>query len=239
MRKLEDLKIKIFADGGDKAAIVQYYSKPYVRGLTTNPTLLRKAGVTDYERFAREVLELVTEKPLSLEVLSDDFPEMRRQALKIASWGRNVFVKIPITNTRGASSFELVRDLASEGVQLNITALLSLRQLRGILPALNPDVPSVVSIFAGRIADTGEDPVLVIREALRELSSFPRTELLWASVREVYNLIQAESCGCNIITVTHDILARAEKLLSMDHEALSLETVRMFVNDASKAGFAL
>ncbi|ACB77255.1 transaldolase [Opitutus terrae] len=238
-RSLNELKIKIYADGADKVGILDLYAKPYIQGLTTNPTLMRKAGVKDYEAFARDVLKTVTTKPLSLEVLSDDFAEMRRQAEKLAGWGRNVFVKIPITNSRGESSVPLIRDLAAAGVQLNVTALLTLEQVRAVVGALNPEIASVVSIFAGRVADAGEDPVPVMREALTILRSQPKSELLWASVREVYNLIQAESCGCHIITVTHDILAKADKMLGMDLAALSLDTVRMFSRDAAEAGYAL
>lgn len=236
---LRDLKVKIFADGADKAGILDLYAKPYIQGLTTNPTLMRKAGIKDYEAFARDILETVTAKPLSLEVLSDDFPEMRRQAEKIAGWGSNVFVKIPITNARGESSVPLIRELGQDGVQLNLTALLTVRQVADVVTVLNPAVPSVVSIFAGRVADAGIDPMPVMREALGLLASQPKAELLWASVREVYNLVQAEACGCHIVTVTHDILARAAKMLGTDLTALSLETVKMFSRDAAEAGYQL
>lgn len=238
-KSLENLKIKIFADGADKVGILDLYAKPYIRGLTTNPTLMRKAGIKDYEAFARDILQTVTAKPLSLEVLSDDFEEMRRQALKIASWGDNVYVKIPITNSQGVSSLPLVRDLAQENVKLNLTALLTLEQVDGAIAALNPAVPSVVSIFAGRAADAGTDPVPLMREAVRRLAALPQSELLWASVREVFNLIQAESCGCHIVTVTHDVLARAAKMLGMDLAVLSCDTVKMFARDAAEAGYTL
>jgi transaldolase len=239
LKSLESLKVKIFADGADKAGILDLYAKPYIKGLTTNPTLMRKAGVKDYEAFARDILQTVTAKPLSLEALSDDFSEMRRQALKIASWGDNVYVKIPITNSRGESSLPLVRELARENVKLNLTALLTLEQVDGAIAALNPAVPSVVSIFAGRVADAGVDPMPVMREALRRLTVLPQSELLWASVREVFNLVQAETCGCHIITVTHDVLARAAKMLGMDLTALSCDTVKMFARDAAEAGYTL
>lgn len=239
MPTLADLKVKIFADGADRAGIVALNAQPYIRGLTTNPTLMRKAGITDYERFAREVLEVVTAKPISFEVLADDLPEMGRQARRIASWGGNVYVKIPITNTRGESAAPLVRELAAEGVQVNVTALMTLAQVRTIAAVLNPALPAVVSIFAGRIADTGSDPMPVMRASREILAGLPRTELLWASVREVLNLIQAEQCGCDIVTVTHDVLAKAARLLGMDHAALSQETVKMFADDAHAAGYKL
>jgi transaldolase len=239
MLNLSNLKIRIYADGADKAGILDLYAKPYIKGLTTNPTLMRKAGVTDYETFARDILQTVTEKPVSLEVLADDFAEMKRQALKIASWGPNVYVKIPITNTRAESSVPLIRELTAEGVKLNLTALLTLDQVRAVRAVLDPQVPVVVSIFAGRIADTGADPVPVMRASRELLTGLPRAELLWASVREVLNIVQAEQSGCDIVTVTHDILAKAAKLLGMDHTALSLDTVKMFANDAASAGYRL
>lgn len=239
MPKLSDLRIKIYADGADKAGILDLYAKPYIKGLTTNPTLMNKAGIRDYEAFARDILQTVTAKPISLEVFADEFPEMKRQALKIAGWGRNVYVKIPITNTRAESSAPLIRELAAEGVQLNITAILTLEQVRGVAAVLNPAVPSVVSIFAGRIADTGVDPMPLMRTAREMLAGQPKAELLWASVREVLNIVQAEQCGCDIVTVTHDILAKAAKMLQMDLTELSLDTVKMFANDAAAAGFRL
>ena len=239
MPKLSDLKIQIYADGADRAGILDLYAKPYIKGLTTNPTLMKKAGIKDYEVFARDILQTVTAKPISLEVFADEFPEMKRQALKIAGWGRNVYVKIPITNTRAESAVPLIRELAAEGVQLNITAMLTLDQVRGVAQALNPAVPSVVSIFAGRVADTGVDPMPIMRAARDLLIGQPKAELLWASVREVLNIVQAEQCGCHIVTVTHDILAKAAKLLEMDLTELSLDTVKMFANDAAAAGYRL
>lgn len=239
MKSLSDLKIQIYADGADKAGILDLYAKPYIKGLTTNPTLMRKAGISDYEAFAKDILQTVTAKPISLEVFADDFPEMKRQALKIAGWGKNVYVKIPITNTRAESAVPLIRELAASGVQLNITAILTLEQVRGVAGALNPQVPSVVSIFAGRIADTGVDPTPIMVESRKILAGQPKAELLWASVREVLNIVQAEQAGCDIVTVTHDILAKAAKQLGMDLGALSLDTVKMFANDAAAAGFKL
>lgn len=239
MPKLSDLRIQIYADGADRAGILDLYAKPYIKGLTTNPTLMKKAGIRDYEVFARDILQTVTAKPISLEVFADEFPEMQRQARKIAGWGRNVYVKIPITNTRAESAVPLIRELAAEGVQLNVTAMLTLDQVRAVAQALNPAVPAVVSIFAGRVADTGVDPMPIMRAAREMLAGQPRAELLWASVREVLNIVQAEQCGCHIVTVTHDILAKAAKLLDMDLTELSLDTVKMFAHDAAAAGYRL
>lgn len=239
MKSLSDLKIHIYADGADKAGILDLYARPYIKGLTTNPTLMKKAGITDYEAFAKDIMSTVTAKPISLEVFADDFPEMRRQALKIAGWGKNVYVKIPITNTRAESAVPLIRELAAQGVQLNITAILTLEQVRAVAAVLNPQIPSVVSIFAGRIADTGVDPMPIMIESRKILAGQPKTELLWASVREVLNIVQAEQSGCHIVTVQHDILAKAAKLLGMDLGALSLDTVKMFANDAASAGYKL
>jgi transaldolase len=236
---LEKIPIKIFADGADLKGIIDLYGKPFIKGFTTNPTLLRKAGATDYETFARSVLKNVSDKPISFEVFSDDFPEMRRQALKIRDWQKNVYVKIPITNTRAESAIELIRDLAAEGVNLNITAILTLAQVEAVAGALNKEIPSVVSVFAGRVADTGVDPLPLMKEALALLSGLPKAELLWASVREVLNIFQAADCGCHIVTVPHDILAKAIKLGGMDLAELSLDTVKGFYADATAAGFKL
>lgn len=236
---LARLKVKLFADGADKKGMLDLYANPLIQGLTTNPSLMRKAGITHYEAFAKEILQTIKDKPISFEVFSDEFPEMRRQALKIASWQKNVYVKIPITNTRGESSLPLARELAKEGVQLNITAILTLGQVRGVSEALNPAVPSVVSVFAGRIADTGVDPAPLMRAGLALLQNQPQAELLWASVREVLNIFQAEACGCAIVTVPHDILAKALKLVGTDLTALSLDTVKQFDQDARAAGFSV
>src|SRR5476651_1311296 len=239
MKSLNDLKIQIYADGADKAGILELYAKPYIKGLTTNPTLMKKAGIKDYEAFAKDILQSVTAKPISLEVFSDEFSEMRRQAAKIKSWGSNVYVKIPITNSRGESSLPLIKDLGQEGVKLNVTAILTLKQVAGVAAALNPAVPSVVSVFAGRIADTGMDPMPLMRACNPLLDEQPKAELLWASTREVINLFQAEECGCAIITVPHDILAKAAKMLGLSLAAVSLDTVKMFLKDSTDAGFKL
>lgn len=238
-KSLQDLRVKIFADGADKAGMLSLNANPIIRGMTTNPTLMRKAGIQNYEAFAKDILANVNAKPISFEVFSDEFPEMRRQALKIASWQKNVYVKIPITNTRAESSLPLVRQLAGEGVQLNITAILTLEQVRATAEALNPAVPSVVSVFAGRIADTGRDPAPLMRKCLGLLDAQPKAELLWASVREVLNIFQADECGCHIVTVPHDVLGKALKLAGMDLAALSLDTVKMFAQDAKAAGFSV
>lgn len=238
-KSLQNLRVKIFADGADKAGMLNLNSNPLIRGMTTNPTLMRKVGIKDYEAFAKDILSSVTAKPISFEVFSDEFPEMRRQALKIASWQKNVYVKIPIMNTRRESSLPLVRQLAGEGVQLNITAILTLEQVRGTAEALNPAVPSVVSVFAGRIADTGRDPEPMMRQSLDLLQSQPKAELLWASVREVLNIFQADDCGCHIVTVPHDILGKALKMAGTDLADLSLDTVKMFAQDAQAAGFSV
>ncbi len=238
-KSLNDLKIRIFADGADKAGILSLYANPLIKGMTTNPTLMRKAGIADYEAFAKDVLQSVTAKPISFEVFSDEFSEMRRQALKIAAWQKNVYVKIPITNTRSESALPLVKELAQEGVQLNITAILTLDQVKGVAEALNPAVPSVVSVFAGRIADTGCDPMPLMRESLQVLRGQPKAELLWASVREVLNIFHADECGSHIVTVPHDILGKALKMVGTDLTALSLDTVKMFANDAQAAGFSV
>jgi transaldolase len=239
MTSLQALTIQLYADGADRAGILELYAKPYIRGLTTNPTLMRKAGIKDYEAFARDILGTVTAKPLSLEVFSDEFPEMRRQALRLASWGKNVYVKIPITNSRGESALPLIRELGAEGVKLNVTALLTLPQVAGVAAALPANLPAVVSVFAGRIADTGVDPMPLMRAAGALLAERPQAELLWASTREVLNILQAQACGCAIITVPHDILAKAATLLGQDLGALSLDTVRMFAKDAAACGFQL
>jgi len=233
------LPIRIFADGADKPGILELYAKPYIKGLTTNPMLMRKAGIKDYEAFARDILLSVTEKPISLSVFSNEFSEMRRHALKIASWGPNVYVKIPITNSRGESSVPLVKELAEEGVRLNVTAILTLAQVTEVAQVLNPEISSVVSVFAGRIADTGVDPVPVMKACLKTLVPLPHAHLLWASVREVLNIYQASDCGCAIVTVPHDLLSKAVKMAGMDLTALSLDTVRMFAKDAEDAGFKL
>lgn len=239
MKSLHDLRIQLYADGADKAGILDLYAKPYIKGLTTNPTLMKKAGIRDYEAFARDILQTVTAKPISLEVFTDDLTEMKRQALKISGWGQNVYTKIPITNSRGESCLPLIRELGREGVKLNVTALLTLRQVAGVAESLNPAVASVVSVFAGRIADTGVDPMPLMRAAGALLHGQPKAELLWASTREVLNIFQAQESGCAIITVPHDILGKAAKMCGMDLTELSLDTVKMFAKDAADAGFTL
>ncbi|MGD1087192.1 MAG: transaldolase [Verrucomicrobiota bacterium] len=239
MKNLANLKVKIFADGADKAGMLQLNANPLIKGMTTNPTLMRKVGVTDFEAFARDILQYITEKPLSLEVFSDEFAEMKRQALKINGWAKNVYVKIPITNTRAESSLPLIRDLGNEGVKLNVTAILTLEQVEGVAQSLNPKTPAVVSVFAGRIADTGVDPVSIMVESKMILKDLPQAELLWASVREVLNIFQANGCGCDIVTVPHDILGKAIKMSGMDLGELSLDTVKMFAADAKAVGFSL
>jgi transaldolase len=239
MKKLSDLKIKIFADGADKKGMLDLYANPLIQGLTTNPTLMRKVGITDFEAFARDILTGITAKPISLEVFSDEFPEMKRHALKINGWAKNVYVKIPITNTRGESSLPLIKELAGEGVKLNVTAILTLEQVEGVAKSLDAKVPAVVSVFAGRIADTGVDPVPHMIECKKLLTGLPQAELLWASVREVLNIFQADDCGCDIVTVPHDILNKAIKLTGVGLKEMSLDTVKMFATDAKAAGFSL
>ncbi|HEX4809691.1 MAG TPA: transaldolase [Bryobacteraceae bacterium] len=236
---LDRLTVKIFADGADKAGILSLYENPLICGMTTNPTLMRKAGITNYEGFAKEVLAVVTEKPISFEVFSDESDEMERQARKIASWGTNVYVKIPVSNTRGESMAPLIKRLAATGVKLNVTAILTLAQVRVVADALAESVPAVVSVFAGRIADTGRDPEPYMRASRCLLEERPLAELLWASVREVLNIFQADRCGCDVVTVPHDILGKAMKLSGLDLAALSLDTVKMFASDAAGAGFSL
>lgn len=235
----EHLKVKVFADGADIAHIRALAELPIVAGFTTNPTTMHKAGITDYERFARDVLDVVTERPISFEVFSDDLPEMERQALKIAAWADNVYVKIPVTNTKGVSTGELLRTLADQGVKVNVTGLMTLGQVERAAEALSGPVPSNISVFAGRIADTGTDPIPVMAQALEIMAAAaPSSELIWASPRELLNVVQADRIGCHIITVTHDVLAKLPTL-GKDHELFSLETVRMFHDDAVAAGFSL
>lgn len=238
MKKIEQLRVKIFADGADLKGILELYGNPLIRGFTTNPTLMRKSGITDYERFSRQVLEHITDRPVSFEVLSDEFDEMERQARKIATWGGNVYVKIPVTNTRQESSVKLIHQLASEGLQLNVTAVMTLKQVDEVSKALGAYAPSCISVFAGRIADTGRDPTPLMREAVQIISAYPAQELIWASPRELLNIFHAEEIGCHIITVTHDILKKLE-LVGKDLEEYSLDTVKMFYSDAQKAGFQL
>lgn len=238
MKSISELKVKIFADGADKAAMLQLYSHPHVQGFTTNPTLMRKAGISDYEAFARDILEAIPDRPISFEVFADDAAEMDRQARKIAKWGSNVYVKIPVTNTKGASSVDLARHLAQSGVKLNVTALLPLVQVHDVSAALADGPPACISVFAGRIADTGVDPVPLMVKALEIIKPYPNIELIWASPRELLNIVQADAIGCHIITATSDILQKLT-LLGKDLHEYSLDTVRMFFQDAAKSGFTL
>ena len=238
MKSLSELRVKIFADGADKAGILDMYRNPLIKGFTTNPTLMRKAGVSDYQAFALDILRAIPDRPISFEVFSDDFTEMARQARKIAGWGENVYVKIPVTNTQGESSATLVHDLAREGVKLNVTALTALDQVREMSAALAGGPPAIVSVFAGRVADTGRDPVPHMTEAVECVRSYPNIELIWASPRELLNILQADAIGCHIITVTNDILKKLI-LIGKDLHEYSLDTVKMFHDDAMKAGFTL
>jgi transaldolase len=238
MDRLRELKIKIFADGADFDSIVKLSSNPIVKGFTTNPSLVRKAGVTDYEEFGRKLLAAVPNRPVSLEVFADEFAEMARQARAIATWGPNVNVKIPVTNTKKEFSGDLIRELSEDGVVVNVTAILTLDQVRRVTACLSPKTPAIVSVFAGRIADTGVDPVPLMAEAVSILQARPKAELIWASPRELLNIFQAEEIGCHIITVTNDILNKLS-LVDKDLEAYSLETVEMFRRDALAAGFTI
>jgi transaldolase len=238
MKSIDQLSVKIFADGADVAGMLDLYRKPYIKGFTTNPTLMRKAGITDYRVFAKQVLEAIPDRPISFEVFSDDFTEMECQAQEISGWGENVFVKIPVTNTRRESSCRLVDRLSHSGVKLNVTALLTLEQVRDVAAAVAGGAPACVSVFAGRIADTGYDPVPLMAAAVEMLRVAPNAELIWASPRELLNIFHAEMVGCHIITVTHDILKKLS-LVGYDLGAYSLDTVRMFYDDATQAGFAL
>jgi transaldolase len=238
MKSVADLRVKIFADGADKAAMLRLYSQPYIRGFTTNPALMRKAGITDYEAFARDILEAIPDRPISFEVFADEFSEMERQALKIAAWGPNVYVKIPVTNTQAQSSAALVRHLAQCGVKLNVTAIQPLDQVSEMSVALADGPPACISVFAGRIADTGVDPLPLMKAALDIMRPHPNQELIWASPRELLNLFQADAIGCHIITVTNDILQKLA-LVGRDLHEYSLDTVKMFYQDAAKSGFTL
>jgi transaldolase len=236
---LNNLKVKLFADGADMSTIIELYRNPLIKGFTTNPTLMRKAGIQEYKGFALEVLSAVPDRPISFEVFADEFPEMHRQAREIASWGENVYVKIPITNTRGESSAELVSDLSKDGVKVNVTAMMTLEQVDQILAALTQvdSAPSYLSIFAGRIADTGRDPEPIIQETVNRIKSHPKIELIWASPREILNVWQADRCGCHIITATGDVLKKMA-LAGKDLNTYSLETVKMFHDDARAAGYS-
>ena len=238
MKTLDQLKVKIFADGADLDGMLELYSNPLVAGFTTNPTLMRKSGISDYERFSRQVLEHVTDRPISLEVFSDEFDDMERQARKIASWGKNVYVKIPVTNTRHESSVDLVRCLACEGIQLNVTALMTLEQVSVISEALKGYAPAYISVFAGRIADTGRDPMPLMKKAVEIMSPYENQELIWASPRELLNIFHADEIEFHIITVTNDLLKKLS-FVGKDLDEFSLYIVKMFYEDARKAGYRL
>ena len=235
---VKKLRVKIFADGADRAGMLEMARKPFIAGLTTNPTLMRKAGVTDYRAFARDLLSVIRDKPVSFEVFCDEFSEMERQAREIASWGDNVYVKIPVTNCQGEGSYGLVRRLAKAGVKQNVTALTSLSQVRDVSAALGDSAESYVSVFAGRVADTGRDPVPIMAAAVEVMRPFPNQQLIWASPRELLNIFQADAIGCHVITVTNDVLKKLD-LVGKDLAEYSLETVKMFYHDAKAAGFTL
>jgi len=238
MKALGDLRVKIFADGADKAGMLDMYAKPYINGFTTNPTLMRKAGIDDFESFARDILHSIPDRPISFEVFADDFEEMGRQARWIATWGPNVYVKIPVTNTSGESATGVISALSAEGIKLNVTAMMTVGQVKAVAAALDPQTPACLSVFAGRVADSGRDPVPLMLEALEALAAYPRFELIWASPRELLNIFQADAIGCHIITVTNDILAKLPGV-GKDLVDYSLDTVKMFYNDARAAGFEI
>lgn len=235
---VSDLAVKVFADGADLAGITALAADPLVKGFTTNPTLMRQAGVSDYERFARQVLEVVTDRPISFEVFSDHFDDMEKQAQRIAEWAPNVYVKIPVTNTLGTSSKALIRNLAATGVQLNVTAVFTPAQIDWVLEALRDGPAANISVFAGRIADAGIDPLPIVRHAVGATAEQQQIEVIWASPREVLNVVQAHEVGCHIITVTHDLLKKLPSI-GKDLDQFSVETVQMFHRDALSAGYAL
>jgi len=236
MSSIANLKVKLFADGADLAGMQEMYANPIIKGFTTNPTLMRKVGIKDYKTFAHEVLKAIPDRPISFEVFADEFDEMERQALEISSWGKNVNVKIPVTNTKQQFAGPLIERLSKVGVSLNVTAVTTLDQVRNITALLSPSTPSIISVFAGRIADTGRDPLPLMAEAVKIMSAKPQAELIWASPRELLNIFHADSIGCHIITATNDILKKLS-LVDKDLEDYSLETVQMFYNDAQTAGY--
>ncbi len=238
MPNVNQLKIKLYCDGADMDSILFMYKNPLIKGFTTNPTLMHKAGITDYETFGRKVLTAVPDRPVSLEVFADDMPNMEIQGRKIATWGPNVNVKIPVTNTKGEFTGPLLKTLSSEGVVLNITALMTAEQVADVAACLDPKTPAIISVFAGRVADTGVDPVPLMADCLAALKDRPKAELLWASPRELLNVFQADEVGCHIITATPDILAKL-KLVGKDLTEYSLDTVKMFYKDATSAGFSI
>ena len=238
MNAIQHLNVKLFADGADLAGMKEMYANPMIKGFTTNPTLMRKAGIQNYKMFARQVLEVIPDRPISFEVFADEFDEMERQAREIASWGKNVSVKIPVTNTREHFSGPLIERLSKAGVSVNVTAVMSLLQVQRIVECLDPNTPAIISVFAGRIADTGYDPLPLMAEAVKIIRVRPKAELIWASPRELLNIFQANSIGCHIITATNDILKKLS-LVGKDLERYSLETVEMFYRDATAAGYSI
>lgn len=238
MKAVSDLKVKIFADGADKAGMLEMYGKSFIKGFTTNPTLMRRAGIENYLEFARDILQVISDRPISFEVFSDDHSEMELQAKVISAWGKNVYVKIPVSNTRAEPSYDLIHKLSHDGVQINVTAILTLEQVREVSAALQGGAPSCVSVFAGRISDTGRDPIPIMTRSLEILKDSPDAELIWASPREMLNIFQADDIGCHIITVTNDILKKLDRV-GQDLNDLSLETVKMFHDDAKVAGYRI
>jgi transaldolase len=238
MKTIDDLRVKLYADGADKAGMLEMYARRYIKGFTTNPTLMRKAGIADYRAFALDIVQAIPDRPISFEVFSDEFDEMERQAMEIAGWGRHVLVKIPVTNTRREPAYDLVRRLSRAGVKMNVTALATLAQVHNVADCLAGGPPSYISVFAGRIADTGRDPAPMMAAAVEFLRPLPNVELVWASPRELLNIFQADAIGCHIITATNDILKKLP-LVGKDLDEYSLDTVKMFYNDAQQAGFKL
>jgi len=238
LKRVSELTVKLFADGAEKKSMLELYANPVIRGFTTNPTLMRKANITDYEAFARDILATITDRPISFEVFADEFDEMERQARLIKAWGPNVYVKIPVTNTKRESACALIHKLSHDGIQLNVTAILTSEQVCRVVDALADGAPSNVSVFAGRIADTGVDPVPIMDRAVRLLRAHPQIELIWASPRELLNVFQADAIGCHIITATTDVLKKLA-LVGKDLTQYSLETVQMFADDAARSGFTL
>ncbi|MEC8085650.1 MAG: transaldolase [Pseudomonadota bacterium] len=235
---MKNMNVKIFADGADKKSMQEMYDKDFISGLTTNPTLMKNAGIDNYESFCREILGFIKSKPISFEVFSDDFDEMYRQAKIINSWADNIYVKVPISNTKGEFSYELINKLSNEGVKVNVTAIMTKKQIDNTFSALSRDCPAYVSVFAGRIADTGQDPINIMKYAVEKTHDLPRIEIIWASPRELLNIVQADQIGCQIITVTPDILKKISKIgYSLDD--YSLDTVKMFYDDAVSAGYTL
>lgn len=237
--KLEDLSIAVYADGADVEGMLEMAKKSYIKGFTTNPSLMKKAGITDYVCFAQEILAEIKDAPVSFEVFSDNFEEMKKEARILASLADNVFVKIPVTNSKGEPSYQLIKELAEEGVKINVTSVFTLDQVEAVKTALSANVPGIISVFAGRIADTGIDAREHMRATKELCRNKPSIMLLWASCREVYNIIEAQEAGADIVTVTNDILEKAENNMGKPLEQYSLETVNMFLNDAVKLGFSI